>query len=67
VLAVSHTKDPQANWWVWALDASRDGLLKTAHWADGLGLAVDDSAVYLTANMFDAQNRFALRQDSHLV
>src|SRR5205085_6035758 len=58
LLAVSHTKDPQANWWVWALDAGRDGTLKTANWADGLGLAVDSSAVYLTANMFDAQARF---------
>jgi hypothetical protein len=58
LLAVSQTPDPQANWWVWALDASRDGSLKTGHWADGLGLAVDNSAVYLTANMFDAQARF---------
>lgn len=58
LLAVSHTSDPQANWWVWSLDASVDGSLKTAHWADGLGLAIDNTAVYLTANMFDQQARF---------
>lgn len=59
LLAVSHTNDPQGDWWIWALDASLDGSSKTSNWADGLGLAVDNSAVYLTANMFDAQSRFA--------
>lgn len=59
LLAVSHTSDPQEKWWVWSLDASADGSLKTSHWADGLGLAVDNNAVYLSANMFDNQSRFA--------
>ena len=59
LLAVSHTKDPQGKWWVWSLDAAADsGAQKTGYWADGLGLAVDNAAVYLTANMFDAQGRF---------
>jgi hypothetical protein len=59
LLAVSHTPDPRGQWWVWALDASLEGSLKTGLWADGLGLAVDNSAVYLTANMLDHQARFA--------
>jgi hypothetical protein len=59
LLAVSHTADPLGQWWIWALDASLDGSLKTGMWADGLGLAVDNSAIYLTTNMFDHQSRFA--------
>lgn len=58
LLAVSHTADPQGQWWLWALDANHEASLKSGLWADGLGLAVDNSAVYLTANMFDHQGRF---------
>ena len=58
LLAASHTLDPQGQWWVWALDAGHAGSLKSGLWADGLGLAVDNSAIYLTANLFDHQSRF---------
>ncbi|HMV50812.1 MAG TPA: hypothetical protein PLD20_04695 [Blastocatellia bacterium] len=59
LLACSQTGDPIGNWWIWALDAGYDGNFKTAYWPEGLGLAVDNSLLYLTANMFTGQDAFA--------
>lgn len=59
LLTVSQTADPQGQWWVWALDVNHEAALKAGLWAEGLGLAVDNSAIYLTANLFDLQSRFA--------
>jgi hypothetical protein len=59
LLASSQTSDPMGDWWIWALDADYDGTLKTSHWPEGLGLAVDNSLLYLTMNMFSAQDEFA--------
>lgn len=58
LLANSVSNDPLADWWIWALDAGLDGGNKTSHWAHGLGLAVDNFSLYLTANMFNAHDQF---------
>ena len=58
LLAVSQTEDPLGDWWLWALDARLDGIVRTPYWADGLGLAVDANSLYLTANMFTGQGQF---------
>ena len=57
-LAASHGPDPLGEWWIWALDAGIDGSQRTGLRPDALGLAVDASSVYLTANMFNAQGQF---------
>jgi len=58
LLAYSKTENPLGDWRIWALDAGYDGLLKTAYWPDSLGLAVDNSLLCLTANMFSGQGEF---------
>ncbi|MBL8187729.1 MAG: hypothetical protein JNK38_06960 [Acidobacteria bacterium] len=58
LLAYSKTENPLGDWRVWALDAGCEGLIKTAYWPDSLGLAVDNSLLYLTANMFSGQGEF---------
>ena len=58
LLAVSQSASPLGDWWLWALNAGADGAVKTPYWADGLGLAVDDATLYLTANMFNGQGQF---------
>lgn len=59
VLAFSQSRDPLADWWLWALDAGCDGSIRTPYWPEDLGLAVDKSSLYLTANMFTSQSEFA--------
>jgi hypothetical protein len=59
LLASSQSGDPLGDWWIWALDASSDGEGETAYWPEGLGLAVDNGQLYLTANMFTAAGEFA--------
>ncbi|MEK7829571.1 MAG: hypothetical protein AAB401_00715, partial [Acidobacteriota bacterium] len=58
LLAFSDGGDPLGEWRLWALDAGYDGLLKTAYWPESLGLAVDNTLLYLTANMFNGQGEF---------
>lgn len=58
LLAFSDGGDPVGGWRLWALDAGYDGLLKTAYWPESLGLAVDNTLLYLTANMFNGQGEF---------
>jgi hypothetical protein len=58
LIACSHNEDPSGDWWIWASDARYDGSIRTGHWADGIGLSVDNNSVYLTANMFGGQNNF---------
>lgn len=59
LLAFSQSGDPLSDWWIWALDANSDGANRTSNWPEGLGLAVDNSQLYLTANMFNGQGEFA--------
>lgn len=50
-LAVSDDHDPEGTWFIAALD-TRISIGGLDHWADFPGLAVDEEAVYVTANMF---------------
>lgn len=59
LIAYSQTDDPLGNWRLWAVDAGCDGANKTSHWPEGLGVSVDNTQLYLTANMFNAQGEFA--------
>jgi hypothetical protein len=58
LLAISRSANPLGDWWLWALDAGADGAVKTPYWTEGVGLAVDDATLYLTANMFNGQGQF---------
>ena len=58
LVSVSQTRSPLGAWWNWALDASLDGTDATQFFADGLGLGVDNAALYLAANMFSAEGAF---------
>lgn len=58
LLAYSEGENPLEKWRIWALDAGYDGSLNTSYWPEGLGLSVDNSLLYLTANMFNGQGEF---------
>lgn len=58
LMAYSEGENPLEEWRLWALNAGYDGMLKTAYWPEGLGLSVDNSLLYLTANMFSGQGDF---------
>jgi hypothetical protein len=49
--AVSDNGDPNGNWYLAAID-SKIAINESEHWADFPGLALDEEAVYITANMF---------------
>jgi len=55
LLAVSKTGSPASgtgtDWWYTAIDA-KEVISGADHWADYPGFAVDEEAVYVTANMF---------------
>ncbi len=51
LVAVSKTPDPNLGWWFHAIH-SLTPIGANMTWADYPGLAVDDKAIYLTANMF---------------
>ncbi|MCI0337109.1 MAG: hypothetical protein L0226_06005 [Acidobacteria bacterium] len=58
LLAYSLGSDPLGDWWIWALDVSSNGSNRSGHWADGIGLSVDNSSLYLTSNIFNSQGQF---------
>jgi hypothetical protein len=60
LLAVSTTSDPTGSWFYYAFDATLDNHIQTNNFADLPSMGVDDTALYLTANMFDATT-FAFR------
>lgn len=51
LLAVSDDSDPNGTWFFTAIN-SKVSIGGTDHWADYPGFAVDEEAVYVTANMF---------------
>lgn len=53
LIAVSKTSDPNAGWWRHSIN-SLMSIGGQNRWADYPGLAADDDAVYVTANMFNA-------------
>lgn len=50
-IAVSKTSDPNAGWWTFVIN-SKLNITGLDRWADYPGIAVDDKALYLTANLF---------------
>lgn len=60
LLAVSATADPTGTWSYYAFDATLDNHIQTNSFADLPSMGVDDTRLYLTANMFDATS-FAFR------
>lgn len=53
LVAVSKTSDPNAGWWFFAINSLLT-ISGASYWADFPGLALDDKAIYITANMFGA-------------
>lgn len=58
LISFSQTRNPTGAWWNWSLDAGSCGSQATGYLADSLGVGLDNSALYLTANMFDVEGRF---------
>ena len=54
LLAVSATSDPTGTWNFYAFDATLDNSAPTNNFPDLPSMGVDNNAIYLTANMFDA-------------
>lgn len=52
VLAVSETSNPEGNWTLWALDQGLNGTTRTKNWVDYPAVGFDESAIYLTGNVF---------------
>ncbi|MCK4773853.1 MAG: hypothetical protein KAT30_03670, partial [Candidatus Krumholzibacteria bacterium] len=52
LIAVSKTPDPNAGWWYHVIN-SKLNVGGIPAWADYPGIAVDDKALYITANMFE--------------
>jgi hypothetical protein len=52
LIAVSKTSDPNAGWWYHVIN-SKLNIGGIPAWADYPGIAVDDKAIYITANMFE--------------
>ncbi|HEX5652606.1 MAG TPA: hypothetical protein VFX58_06005 [Chitinophagaceae bacterium] len=55
-VAVSKTTDPMGGWWVYALDAARDGNTATDNWMDYPMLGFDAQAIYIGMNQFKGNN-----------
>ena len=51
LVAVSDNSDPNGSWYLASIN-SKLTINSADHWADFPGLAVDEEAVYITANMF---------------
>ncbi|MDH5548247.1 MAG: hypothetical protein OEZ43_21970, partial [Gammaproteobacteria bacterium] len=52
MIGVSQTTDPAGRWWVYRLDATRDGSNATNNWADYPMLGFDTQCFYIVSNMF---------------
>jgi hypothetical protein len=57
-VAVSDDSDPNGTWYFAAIDA-KEVIGGNDHWADYPGFAVDEEAVYITANMFSHVSRIS--------
>lgn len=62
LVAVSDDSDPNGTWYFRAINSAVNFVnpslgVNATHWADYPGLAVDDEAVYITANMFNFGNQ----------
>ena len=52
LIAVSNDNNPNGTWHFHSID-SKISISSVDHWADYPGLAVDNEAIYITANMFE--------------
>lgn len=52
MVGVSQGPNPAGAYWVWALDATRDGSAATNNWADYSTVGFDTQALYISSNMF---------------
>ena len=52
LLSISKTSDPTGEWFSYALDMKKNGNKQSNNWADFPGLGVDETAIYMTGNMF---------------
>jgi hypothetical protein len=57
LVAVSHDGDPNGTWHLHSID-SKLVINSDTGWADYPGLAIDEEAVYITANIFDFEPNF---------
>jgi hypothetical protein len=60
LVAASQTSNPSGSYWLWALNARRDGSTSTLtnNWADYSQLGFDKQGVYITNNMFQFNGGF---------
>jgi len=65
LVAVSKTSDPNDGWWYQAI-YSKIAIGGSQTWADFPGIAIDDKAIYITANMFEFQSYPAIASASRL-
>jgi hypothetical protein len=52
MVGVSQGPDPVGPYWIWALDATKDGSNPTNNWADFPMLGFDTQGIYISSNMF---------------
>lgn len=52
MLGVTQTSDPAGAYWVWALDATKNGSAASTNWADFPMLGFDTQGIYITTNQF---------------
>ena len=58
MVGVSQGTDPLGRYWIWALDATRDGNTPTNNWADFPMLGFDTQGIYITTNQFQFNGGF---------
>lgn len=58
LVSASVTSDPSGSWWLYKLDATKDGGTPTSNWADFPGLGYDDDALYITSNQYTFAGSF---------
>jgi hypothetical protein len=58
VMAVSQTSNPEGTWTLWALDQGLNGTTRTKNWVDYPAIGYDESAIYLSGNVFNFPGKF---------
>ncbi len=58
MLAASQGTNPAGPYWVWALDATRDGTAASDNWADYPMLGFDTQGIYISTNQFQFAGGF---------
>ena len=58
MVGVSQGSNPGGAYWIWALDATRDGSNATNNWADFPMLGFDTQGIYISTNQFQFNGGF---------